>query len=69
MLHTLQQQMLAQAAQHSAERLQAIAEVAALMHDIDTVAHIAQHYRHMLTQQQQQQLLATLTHLQSTTAH
>jgi hypothetical protein len=68
MLHTLQQQMLAQAAQHSAERLQAIAEVAALMHDIDTVAHIAQHYRHMLTQQQQQSILATLAQ-QSTTAH
>jgi hypothetical protein len=68
MLHTLQLQLLQQAAQHSAERLQAIAQVAALMHDVDTVAHIAQHYMHMLTQQQQQSILATLAQ-QSTTAH
>jgi hypothetical protein len=74
MLHALQQQMLAQAAQHSTQRLTAIATAAAMHNDGDTLQHIVQHYLHLFTAQQQtalQQLLQiVLTEgADTTTAH
>ena len=74
MLHALQQQMLAQAAQHSAARLHAIAAAAAMHNDIDTLQHIQQNYIQHFTAQQQTALHELVQIVQceladATTAH
>lgn len=60
MLTAIQQQMLAQAAQQNAGHIHAIAAVAALMGDVDTVQHIVQNYLHLFNSEEQHALQQTV---------